>query len=550
MSFAIRFISTTGAGREIVRAAAFDGDAITIGRGTDNDIVLADLAALPSHARLVHDGDRVVVEAIGGEPVVVDGRPRQRYEVSLARSAVLRIGNYRLALAQADDEATVAITVRRETAAALPDERRAFALIGRLPGKRAMAWTAVAVLLALFLAWPIWSFGHRSIGPLAGVQADRSWSAGPLSPAHAALERNCKACHVGAFVAVKDQACASCHADVHAHADPARMAAAQAGLTGFALLRQKAASAFGRPPGRCADCHVEHRGAQGMMVADQRFCSDCHAALAKRLPDTAIGNADDFARVHPQFRPAVATSPEGHGVRRIPIDAHPRENNGLIFPHALHLAAGGGVARMAMTMGRGPVDCAGCHRADPDGRGFAPVSMERDCEGCHSLAYAKVGRTFLRLQHGDTAQVIAQLTQHGGAGAARAAFTRGGACFDCHLIQPPGAGRATWRVVPVRQPARYLVNGWFDHASHRGAACSDCHAAKQSTRASDVLIPGIATCRGCHSGAKAAPPLVRSSCVLCHDYHRSDAAPRATRRRGHTITAAAEMPPLRLDWQG
>ena len=38
-------------------------------------------------------------------------------------------------------------------------------------------------------------------------------------------------------------------------------------------------------------------------------------------------------------------------------------------------------------MGRAGLQCANCHRPTEDGVRFQPVNMERDCEGCHSLAY-------------------------------------------------------------------------------------------------------------------------------------------------------------------
>src|SRR3546814_9176159 len=43
-----------------------------------------------------------------------------------------------------------------------------------------------------------------------------------------------------------------------------------------------------------------------------------------------------------------------------------------------------------------------------------------------------------------------------------AVFFKGGACYDCHTIFAPQAGKG-WRVAAVDQTPRYLQKGWFDH---------------------------------------------------------------------------------------
>jgi predicted CXXCH cytochrome family protein len=116
--------------------------------------------------------------------------------------------------------------------------------------------------------------------------------------------------------------------------------------------------------------------------------------------------------------------------------------------------------------------------------------------------------------------------------AVRALFSPGGACFDCHIVRGPSRpGGLDYSVVPVTLPQRYLAHGWFDHAAHSTTACTACHDADRSMDAREVMIPAIATCRGCHGGESAHPPLVRSSCAMCHDYHRGPSAPRSVREQ-------------------
>ena len=302
-----------------------------------------------------------------------------------------------------------------------------------------------------------------------------------------------------------------------------------------------------------------------MPATAQRFCTDCHADLNTRLTDTRIGNAGDFGTAHPQFRPRVAIAP-GATPRyaRITWSAAAQDRDGLKFPHALHLSRRGGVARMAQSLGQGSaLDCASCHRPTADGVRFQPVDMETDCQSCHSLTFETVGGVRRTLRHGQPAQVVADLFAYyrstpptrpielGGMarrrpgqyaagqvynvyfgertvrptraeGAVRAVFSRGGACYDCHTIFASSAGN-NWRVMPVHQTQRYLNHGWFDHRPHRNEPCGTCHAAARSASASDLLIPGIATCRDCHGG-EGSNADVPSSCAMCHDYHAGPAS--------------------------
>src|SRR3546814_9114221 len=67
--------------------------------------------------------------------------------------------------------------------------------------------------------------------------------------------------------------------------------------------------------------------------------------------------------------------------------------------------------------------------------------------------------------------------------AVRAVFSKGGACYDCHTIFAPQAGKG-WRVAAVDQTPRYLQKGWFDHDAHQETDCADCHTAAPASKAS------------------------------------------------------------------
>ena len=293
-----------------------------------------------------------------------------------------------------------------------------------------------------------------------------------------------------------------------------------------------------------------------MLATAETFCTDCHATMKARLVDTKLANAGDFATDHPGLRPTVSTGWRGDKVilARLAGTGVAREDNGLKFPHELHMRADGGVARMAIAADGKALGCASCHKPGADGVSFAAVDMERDCQSCHSLAFERVGGTVRTLRHGDPALVVADLRAWGGSGSpitgmiggrrmpgfassagnyganyARgvdAPFVKGGACYDCHVIDRTG-GLATngWHIRPAYQPTRYLKNGWFDHKAHATETCVSCHAgAKTSNDATALLLPTIDKsvngkgCRDCHGGEHSSAK-VPGTCALCHSYH-------------------------------
>jgi predicted CXXCH cytochrome family protein len=563
MAFRIRTIDQTAAGREIVRERELAQDSLTIGRAAECDLPLPDLAIEQRHVRLSQaTGGQVRVEALGTLGFTLDGRAASEATVSPREGHELALGSYRLEITAEDGGVAITVRQAQERESRRTDATRGFALAAVLPGKRGIAWLALVVIVLAFLAVPIYSHLTRvptkpSIDHPGAVVMDASWSPGALSDAHHALETNCEACHVKAFVAVRDNACLACHTDIGDHASHAKLIAARGPMSWGDGFQRAVATVFNKPgPGACVDCHTEHQGAGRMAPTQQKFCADCHGTLDRRLKDTALGNASDFGDLHPQFAALIETAPNQSKPVRVSLDAHPKQWDGLRFPHAMHLDPRGGVAKMASTIGaeRGygrTLDCKDCHHPTADGVRFLPVDMERDCEACHSLVYDKVGTTFRTLRHGDIAQMQADLVAAdrsprppivtgrrrpgqyapggtyysnftGGSGAVARAMSTDGVCGECHIPTSKG-GRLG--VMPVLQPSRFFAHGWFSHADHRQESCASCHAAKTSHSSSDLLLPGISRCRDCHLGEDSHKAKVPSSCAMCHSYHPRQGAP-------------------------
>jgi hypothetical protein len=461
MSFILRQISKRVGGPDIVRERPLPAEEPVIGRGSDCDIQLTDLAVSLRHAVLKQSSPgRITVESLGGENFEANGKFVTSASLAIADSPVLGFGNHVLTLsAGADGAVLVLATARENTAAAFSadDQKRAFSLKYALFSQRQIAWiTGVLILLACIL-FPVAVFihGHNEYPTVAGA-AYKQWSSGPLSPGHHFLEKNCESCHQKAFVPVKDNACLSCHQEglnklATAHLasqvrglgspfppDPAGdhaprnrlMAAAPPDPNLARRINTWVANTFSHPGNRCASCHTEHVGsgkgvdagmAHAPITPDQikrNDCKDCHTGMAQRLAGagtpTTLGDVPDWGR-HPDFRPVITTGFKGKEpiLVKTALSANLIEKDGLIFGHDVHLLATGGVARQAIDLGKAngygaPLTCANCHKGAPDG-GFVKIDMPRDCGVCHSLTFTRKNGVDQQLPHGHPDKVIAAL---------------------------------------------------------------------------------------------------------------------------------------------
>lgn len=590
MAFLLRSISRSADGREIVRTSKVNDDLLKIGRDPDCDIRLNDLAVALHHATLEQvSATRIGVSAEMGMAIELDGSVTQFGQIDLATGGTVKIGPFLLRILPPElGSEDVPIVVQRADEGDEEDkfDTRRFALQTVMPGKRAMAWTLTLAVLAIFLAWPIWSFyanrgqADRTAG---GYHADIMWNSGPLSQAHASLAQNCQACHVQPFVPVRDEACKACHVGVHDHGDVtrpdmmARVLRATPSLGAFRRLQLGIGHFFGRTSGSCVDCHNEHQGPQRIPPTPQQFCADCHSDLRAHLPDTRLANASDFETGHPEFQPAVLIRWNGDQpvLQRVALDRHPLEMSNLRFPHALHLAPLGGAAQAARTNQIGAaLQCADCHVPTPDGARFQRVDMEHNCGTCHSLSFDQIGGTMRQLRHGSTEQVIADIralyraggpqfppelspgarhrpgdvnqiraaiqfararagTAERGERAIQAVFTGPrGTCAECHLVDAV-SGPVPYRIRPVVFQPRYMLHGWFDHRQHqivqrpgqpRVEGSAACLSCHRADRSSSASDVLLPDVASCRAchGGEHTRLPVASSCAMCHDYHMNE----------------------------
>jgi hypothetical protein len=412
--------------------------------------------------------------------------------------------------------------------------------------KHAKFWLSVG-LSAIALVWIGWHGFSRD---------SRVYSSGRMSEAHAVLEADCAACHVrtaGMFSAkASDAACLSCHDGPMHHATQ-------------------------RPSLGCATCHTEHRGRVNLVAAKNESCAECHGDLTTSSGVTHyaahIASLEDG---HPEFvalrdnardpgtirvnhaihMKPIRRGPNGPNVQLECGDCHQAESVSADWKYADANYASANASYTAqdeaLTLKPGTLPRPG-HES---GRELmAPVKFASACAACHSLAFDKrfgegVPHDMPEVVHAFLARKFSEyIAAHPGelheardpgrdlSGRPVQAAVRVYApnewvgarikdaeellwrktCKQCHALAV-GTGQNNLPIVePARTTVKWMPHARFDHDAHRGFACVSCHEkALSSAETSDVLLPGIATCKTCHApGTEHAE--VR--CFECHTYH-------------------------------
>ena len=417
------------------------------------------------------------------------------------------------------------------------------------PRKRAKVWLSLLLLL-LALFW----IAEKTLS-----HDSRVYSSGRLSRAHAVLESDCAACHVrqaGAFSAkAADTACLDCH-DGPAHHAP-RSA-----------------------PPDCASCHTEHRGFTSLSAVSDQSCVRCHADLKSSHSDARYAaKINSFEGDHPEFaalRPVAGITAKGpvtlklnHAIHMKPIRRGP--NGALVNLECGNCHRPTAVApdltysdakyrATAVTYQDSSESLAVLAESlkplkPASGRELmVPVKFANACSACHLLTFDK--RFDEGVPHGKPEVVHAFLiktfqqyiTAH--PGEVRVQRDPGGdlsgkplppqvrtltpaewiaertadaeellwrkTCNQCHELKP-SRDNPLPQVADTNVRTQRMPHAKFDHDAHRGFSCVSCHAkALTSTESSDILLPGIATCKTCHAPGSGHAD---SRCSECHIYH-------------------------------
>lgn len=371
----------------------------------------------------------------------------------------------------------------------------------------------------------------------------KAYSSGPLAKSHAVFTQQCSLCHVtraGAFFKnVQDEACLTCHdAPVH-HANQTFTPA-------------------------CSSCHLEHRGSVRLAATSAASCTQCHAKLEARggSPHYAV-SISGFERSHPEFslltkgtvdpgkirlnhylhmQPNVV-GPGGKRVQMSCEDCHQRPGEEPSSPYAGKAGQAAPVnthhidhaARAAyMSPVRFANHCAGCHTLQFDGR-FGDEQVPHDKpEIVHAFLVQQFQRYIAanpaalhqteppnrqvpgRVRIPRVARNANEWVQFRVDDAEWLLWSK--TCKQCHSLQATPDPLPLIATAEVR--TRWLEHAEFDHHAHRMMECVACHArALESHDTTNVLLPGIQTCRECHRDATASHEVAEARCFECHQYH-------------------------------
>jgi hypothetical protein len=280
---------------------------------------------------------------------------------------------------------------------------------------------------------------------------------------------------------------------------------------------------------------VEHQGAWRLASTSDRSCTQCHANLTTTHGLLKfVSNIRGFDSSHPEFRVLRDGASDPGTIK---------------FNHQVHL-------KEDLRGPNGPVrlSCTDCHPPSPPERPYLPaVNYEKHCAACHTLQFDRrfsepaphqeprivydfvfekltgyiaahpaeiplVDEPDRRLPNRPPqppARNAAEWVRQRMADAQLLLWRK--SCKECHSLSYPDGPGGLPVVAKSAITARWLPHAEFDHEAHQMVQCASCHAkANDSREASDVLIPGVKTCRQCH---RAGQDAAEARCFECHFYH-------------------------------
>jgi predicted CXXCH cytochrome family protein len=533
-------IGTNGAAESLV--AEFSNPEIIVGRGGDAQIIFSSQRVSLIHAKFSFFVGTLVIEDQGSlAGVRVNGRRVAR--ANLSSGDVIELGDVEIRVNYHGERveltsriATVAEEASNETLAKRADQ---FRIDRYLPTMSRICISVVILGVAAFLVYP---FGSRDF---------RSWNSGPISNSHKLIEADCQKCHAEPFARVQDRECLSCH-----------------GLTKHAEnFDQFSARHLGLEM-RCATCHAEHNRDRGLINKDSDLCVSCHSSMTALEPKISVLDVASLAE-HPQFR--VSVRGQDGAQTRVSVDDTGRaiDQSEIKLNHKVHLQPG-------LRGKDGPVtlECSSCHQVNKDFKTLKPISFDAHCRDCHSLGFDE-RLPFVEVPHGDSEAVYPALfTEYtkmlllgddeslpntskdlprimpsgsappntapkvgdvsGVVSSAREAekqlFTRTG-CFLCHSFSEKSEQERTdtnshYIVKKPGIPDVWFSRARFSHGAHEELSCESCHSkTRESTKTTDLLLPGKELCVKCHAQEDTLG-YVRSGCAECHSYHDALGIPR------------------------
>ncbi|MBV1904519.1 MAG: cytochrome c3 family protein [Pseudomonadales bacterium] len=535
---------------------------ITIGSAQDQLIQLIGIDIKSAHLVLKESDGVVNVKCMRGCKVSINDKLVG--SAAISQGDVLKLGGHSLKVFKAPSGFDLALELDPDQSVDSSVYQYAYRtkLTDTWLSKRKPAWILAAAVLLLGGFLPaLFMSGDGETSWRAFLPTDKLWISGPLLPAHnVAMGDDCSACHRIPFQQVQDEACLSCHTNLSDHVVLNSSLPGQDAIVGAASTEV----------GRCASCHKEHNEPAYMVVDSDALCTDCH-----NEPDSLEGTNPHMQKVsgfsesdHPAFEVALLVPEQTNRATGALFDwqvverrlAGATESSNLKFPHDLHLD----VEKVRNTNDGTALGCDACHTLSADMEHFVPISMEAHCQACHELTF-DVSSPDRQLPHGHAIEAIFAMEGYfmrsysnpkkQSAVVRRRLPDKRAERFDCNESAFDCAERRTreeavnqfslrgcvtchevedfqtddiytrFQVHPVRLSQDFIPSAIFDHRSHLtqkdaegDKACLSCHPATQSGSSTELLIPDLDNCLGCHSDHSIADT-VALDCIDCHAYH-------------------------------
>ncbi len=439
-----------------------------------------------------------------------------------------------------------------------------------------------------WVGWSCFCLAILFLGFKAWRKDQNIYQARPVSLVHQQYQDDCSQCHRVRFQTlrlllnddkfvhkVEDSTCGRCHdqaADDH-HANV---------LTGRAFdcfsCHREHSGKYGLArveSSFCVTCHHDLHTDEGpskrFVRAIDSFANHAEFAINRKQGD--LNFAVDQSHL---LRLVAEPSPDGRGwidksTIHFPHDKH-LDPAGIMVPASHPLAAREPARAEEKRRPLKVLNCDSCHITADDGRYMKPIIYEQHCAECHPLAistrlglmphedpeliqgvlrdrlmnYARQHPQVLSQDKGINESRLPnersrtpstrdvwdwseeQLTKRPGNEHNSLAKRIELACAYCHTITAieNESRLLPFEIEPTRIPHRWWGHASFRHDRHDVSImdCTDCHAARASSSANDILLPRIENCQECHApSSEGKQSGAAHDCVECHTYHEDDA---------------------------
>ena len=494
----------------------FDGNVITIGRGTDQTIQIADMSLPLLHSKITSSGRDLILTVTDGKSFAVNGQTAKKQ--SLTDGDVVEISGHKLKISAGENGFDYLIDVELDSDQITELKSRFPAGLKQIKApRRQLTW-------ALFLCHTEAFTQTKDEDCLACHQSVNHHFDTEIFGTDYEIGNDCADCHkehsATDSITRTDQAgCTSCHSDMDKAGFDSELRPATDFLDdhpSFMLSMHEWEASEGWQNTRVAlstdgiqensnlifphDVHMSEEGIDGMQGVEILSCSDCHEPEKGGMQMKAVTMEQHCSDCH------QLTFDLDRPDRVVPHGSPPDLMRTLREYYAYQFLNGDNEAEAPKQAG-----------------GIASPSV-REARRPGRVARPKVISDMIVNANADSsATMTEQANAYIDARVAQAASSlfEKQTCTICHEISKSGDSAVPWEVKPVKLNEDWMPLAEFSHGSHENMQCSGCHDAVNSTESSDVLMPDITSCRDCHGGEDSTN-LLQSNCVTCHAFHLED----------------------------